>query len=580
MSVKGLKTMIKTNIKKIQVKNLTSGQTISPNAAGIDSIQKKTALKTLITPVSRSTSKSMIKLIAARKIIDIDKDGTGGNPGNTGGSNSAGGSNNVTGANCTGGNNEGNASDDNDSSDDADNDLIDIEFDADPLHDSSQTTRDNNLADDTDDMDRILLQSQRNVLFSDNDEKESIPSKKKKTALPGIRSKLKGLEYDTSTNDGTSQSDVGTSEADVDQDQDQDVDVDVDVDDLGNNSSIHGINIADVDTDNEQDIRSETRVIRSAKKPMARKKPLAKKSITAVKKGPGRPRKVPKKEPIPRQGISKQPSSDDANMEVLYDSPMILRKLVAFFKSIAAAQIQLLFRPTDIIMFAQDHIKKSKAYVRIDGSKLNYYYCKSKLDIGVSSKELERIINTVDKDYGSIIFLSSAGNTQKNITIILENEMQINEQYTIDVVGQYPHMDNEHEFLDEDYMIQFEWPGKYFRKKVNDVKTFSNTFSVTQENADSPLEIGFVSANKKVRARHIVKNQDKIKLKSKLTNDDSFRVDVNVDYIRPISSAHIADDVTILVDENKKIMTKAYIDGGTIEIKTLTEIIDDRPKDE
>ena len=31
-----------------------------------------------------------------------------------------------------------------------------------------------------------------------------------------------------------------------------------------------------------------------------------------------------------------------------------------------------------------------------------------------------------------------------------------------------------------------------------------------------------------------------------------------------------------MVDENKKIMTKSFIDGETIEIKTLTTIIDYR----
>jgi hypothetical protein len=42
-----------------------------------------------------------------------------------------------------------------------------------------------------------------------------------------------------------------------------------------------------------------------------------------VKKGPGRPRKVPKKDPIQRKGIVSEPMDTDSAVEFLYDSPML-----------------------------------------------------------------------------------------------------------------------------------------------------------------------------------------------------------------------------------------------------------------
>ena len=63
---------------------------------------------------------------------------------------------------------------------------------------------------------------------------------------------------------------------------------------------------------------------------------------------------------------------------------------------------------------------------------------------------------------------------------------------------------------------------------------------------------------------------------SKLNDDDSFRVDIMVDYIKPISQAQISDMVDIFVDENREFMTRSIIEDGTIEIKTLTEIVDKR----
>lgn len=294
------------------------------------------------------------------------------------------------------------------------------------------------------------------------------------------------------------------------------------------------------------------------------------------KKGPGRPRKIPKKEPIPRKGISANPTNPEYTIELLYDMPILIKKILVFFKSLASLYIQVLFRKDNIIFYAKDHHNMSKIRCLINANKLNHYYCKNNVDIGMSTKDLEMILNKVDKDYSSIIMLSTTNNTQKNFTIILENSMQIDEIHNIDVIGNYDHMNDENEFSDENYMIQFSWPGKYFRKTINDIKTISDQVSFVQEDCNSPFTIEYISMHKKIHSKHSVKNLEKIKYISKLQANDSFRVDVRIDNIRPISSSHIADEITILIDENKKFMTRAYIDNGTIEIKTLTKIIDHR----
>jgi hypothetical protein len=305
-----------------------------------------------------------------------------------------------------------------------------------------------------------------------------------------------------------------------------------------------------------------------------------KKKSEPGKKGPGRPRKNPKKEPIVRKGISKTPSDINDHVEVLYDQPLLFKKVFQFFKSLAASQIQVIFRPEDIIFYAKDHHKVSKIRVRIDASKINHYYCRSELDIGISTKEMELILNKIDKDYTTIVILSTVGSTQRNITLILENDMNIDETHVIDITGDYNKMENEDEFTNEKYAVKFELPSKYFKKTINDIKTMSNQLSITQEDAKSPLVFEYTTPNKKTRSKHTVKNSTKIKLESKLDDDDSFRVDIKIDYINPISKAQISDDIMILVDENKPLMTKAYIDNKTIEIKTLTDIIDERDVNE
>jgi hypothetical protein len=325
---------------------------------------------------------------------------------------------------------------------------------------------------------------------------------------------------------------------------------------------------------------SDSEESKSATKPKAKAK-KTKKVKSTVKKGPGRPRKIPKKEPIPRKGIAKSPTSSDDHIELLYEHPELFKKVFQQLKQLAASQVQVLFRPKDIIFYSVDHHKKTRIRIKINASKLNHYYCKSDLDIGIRSKDMELILNKVNKDYNSIIILSAVGSTQRTITIVLENDMQIDEKHDVSVIAQYDKMENEDAFIDEDYTIKFQLPSRYFRKMISDIKTMSNKLGIVQEDSESPLTFEYLNTNKKINSKHTVKNSEKISLESSLEEDESFRVDVRIEYIKPISAAQIADagSITIMVDEEKEFMTKACIDNGTIEIKTLTEIIDERPED-
>ena len=259
---------------------------------------------------------------------------------------------------------------------------------------------------------------------------------------------------------------------------------------------------------------------------------------------------------------------------------MIFKKIFQFFKALAARDIQILFRPKEIIFYAEDHHGKSKIRVKIDTTKINHYYCKDVLDIGISSREMELILNKIDKDYGAILLISSVNTKNSCIDLTLENDIQIDELHTIKLVNLTKKMENETSFIDENYTVSFELPSKYFRKTINDIKTMSTELSITQENMNSPLVFEYSNENCKIHSKHTVKNNEKIKLKSNLEEEESFRIDLHIEYIKPISASQIADEITIFADENKDFMTKAFIDDKTVEIKTLTEIIDERSEDD
>lgn len=297
---------------------------------------------------------------------------------------------------------------------------------------------------------------------------------------------------------------------------------------------------------------------------------------TPKKKRPGRPRKTPLREPEPRNGVSNTPKDDENHIEFSYEKAVNFRKIWQYFKHMAVSKVQIIFRQNEVILWGEDHHKKSKMRIVIHGDKLNHYYCANELDIGMSCRNPELIMSTIDKTYTGIIFLSKRGYTQKDIRLILSNEIEIDESHKIELIGEYSKISNEQMFLDSDYTVKFELPGRYFKKMISDIRCFSSQITIIQDGVGEPLVFEYTKSDKKITSRNIVRNNGNIKFVSKLKGDETFRVSFKVDYVRPVSSALLSDTVIVHAHESKPLMFFISMDNGTIELKILTEIIDDR----
>jgi hypothetical protein len=296
----------------------------------------------------------------------------------------------------------------------------------------------------------------------------------------------------------------------------------------------------------------------------------------SVKKRPGRPRKTPLRQPRPREGIVDQPKDEENFIEFLYDKPLIFKKLYQYFKLMAVDKIQMIFRSSAIILWSEDHHKKSKMRIKINASKVNHYYCSEELDIGMTCKNPELIMSTIDKTYTSILFLSKIGYTQKDMCVMLTDETEIDQLHKIELIGEYNKMINEPMFLDDDYTIKFELTGRYFKKMISDIRTFSDQITIRQDGVDKPLIFEYQKADKKIKSYHIVRNKKNIKFTSKLKGDETFRVSFKIDYVKSASSALLSENITIYAHESKPLMFAMRMDNETVELKILTDIIDKR----
>ncbi len=307
-----------------------------------------------------------------------------------------------------------------------------------------------------------------------------------------------------------------------------------------------------------------------AKKPEEKKK---------KKKGPGRPRKNPIHEPEPREGISDTPKIPENWMEYSYDQPLVTKKIWGFFKSLFADQLEIIFREDEIIYYGSGHLKKNKVRTCIDVTKVNHYYVKKPLNIGLSCLDMGAIMVKIDRSYNNIMFVSNKHHMRKNLIVTFQNDIEIDERHEIGLIGKYDHMTDEKAFLSEDeYPISFVLTGKYFKKMINDIKGFSKKLVIKQDSPEDPLEFGYKKTNGNVKGTNIVRNPKKIKFKSKLKGTESFRVEVFVEYIKPLSSATLADEITIYAHETKPLLLVAKVDAT--EVRTLTEVINERCTEE
>lgn len=299
----------------------------------------------------------------------------------------------------------------------------------------------------------------------------------------------------------------------------------------------------------------------------------------ANKRRPGRPPSAPKKEPVIKHGIQSVPKCEENLVEFIYDQPILIKKISGFFRLLAAENIQILFRPTELIIYTHDYEKKSHVKVTIDATKLNHYYCEAEYDIGLSCEEFERIMRKIDKHYSQIIIIIDRENINKELTVRLENSINIAEIYQIALTGRYDRINsfaNAMQFSYANYPIQLTYPSDYFKRLISDLREHDKKISYVQESHDAPLKIECQSQTKKTRTEFVHQDPASLRLVSRVAPGDCFHMAIMLQNLKAISAAQLSDMITIRLDEERMFMTETIMDDATIAVTTLTEIIDER----
>lgn len=314
-----------------------------------------------------------------------------------------------------------------------------------------------------------------------------------------------------------------------------------------------------------------------------------------IKKKPGRPRKTIIKKTIPKLGIVNEPSnatSQDSRLvnifEILYDNPIMFKKIFALFKSMSVENIRMKLEKEYIKMYALDHMDVNQIYIKIYGNRMNRYYLNKTFECGLGSINIQKILQTLNKDCAKIYFFTNAQYERSKIKIGLANdEIEDDSIYTIDLnqIDEYDWSVEQELEQEEFYPLKFELPFKYFKKKINDFKLLGEIMKI-EKHGENNLRLSYNFSNNKGDQNTYFKNPGKICLRSLIDPGEIFSTSVYLDHVKPLASSLIAETIHISACVGKKIIFTALLDQDLdlndkekkpnterCEIKVITDIV-------
>lgn len=290
----------------------------------------------------------------------------------------------------------------------------------------------------------------------------------------------------------------------------------------------------------------------------------------------GRPRAIKPAPPAAmRKGIVAEPVIPDHALEMVYDTPINLKKIFTLFKLMDTRDVKMEFRLSGVRISGAGHLKHNFIDLNIDSAKLSQYYCKHNIIMVLDQKNLEKVIQKIDKSYNSIHFIAKQDSYMKELYVVLNDEAQgVKEYHTIsllessnstddNVVSTLPYMM---------YPLSFVLPSKYFKKVIGDISKFSKDFTV-ERRAGAPLSFPYDSNSKTIDVNHVFTRAEIFKIKSTLAPNELISTTVRIEYIQSLATALLSETINIYVDRESMMVFKTTIDEEAFTLLLAVKIV-------
>ena len=235
--------------------------------------------------------------------------------------------------------------------------------------------------------------------------------------------------------------------------------------------------------------------------------------------------------------------------------------------------------------YTKNFKEQTDTRIKFYGAKMNSYWCSEPFSVDIKFSNLESIFSKLDKIYTLSKIIVDKKSQNKNITLILENDHNIDEKFDIDIILDEKSNSTEYgkAFKDDDgkYQLEFKLPGKYFKKMINDSKQIDKMLTIEMHGSRGPLLFKYKSENNQVSAT-LMPKKNKIEefcLKTTLGEKEILSVSIYIDNIKPTASSQLSDDIYFKVSKDKQLRIYSKIDGDAVDIDVMVATVNYKNED-
>lgn len=308
----------------------------------------------------------------------------------------------------------------------------------------------------------------------------------------------------------------------------------------------------------------------------AAKKAPAPAAAAPKRRGPGRPSTKAPPPPLENLGIQDAPKDARNRLEFVYGDPSIFKALFAYLKNVHAREIHLRCNRQGLTFFARDHNKTARIVAHVAGEHVNWHYCEGEFWLGVNRESVEKMFAAIDKTFYKITVLQTHDDTSTLIFVFKDAEVDKECYYRVILSAYSP----DEELVEAEavlspqalvdlFPIEFMLTAKQFKKSIGDASNYSDTLTF-EKLGSAPLQLTYAKSN--ISYNEVYRNDDKIKLRSAISEAMTFRCTVKVANVKSLASSMVTDDVRVLCREDGDILFRSAIDAKALVVSTLTRL--------
>ncbi len=276
-----------------------------------------------------------------------------------------------------------------------------------------------------------------------------------------------------------------------------------------------------------------------------------------VKRGPGRPKKVPKVSKADLLGVIDTPTNTDNRVELCYRNPAAFKKIIDLHADDGANEMKFCFSKQETYVPAKSHTSKTALHLLIVGKNLDSYFCSEPVSATVKVTDMKTVFGSVIKTAKKVRFELRESYRDRMYIIFEGNEYGAIEKFDI-AVSQNNILESR-EIMDQDllYPLRVNFASDYIKNRFANLSKIHKFVKIQQSGSnlqfthDKGHGINWTSVY-----------PDKEKLRADIKpNIGLVDVSVSLDYILPFTNSKIGENVTISIDTHKKICMSSVFDN-------------------